>query len=76
MATQPKPVDLICVSAYKHDGQHIAVGEIVLGVEAELAKELTAAGRTRLATDEDKAAVAAAAKAAAKAPKAAAPAEA
>lgn len=53
MATEPKKVNLVCISAYKHDGQHIAVGEVVYDVESELAKELTGAGRTRLAKDDD-----------------------
>ena len=65
-----KKVDLCTISAFKHDGKHFAVGEIVPGVEAELAKELTGAGRTRLATDEDVAAAAAKAEAPAKAAKA------
>lgn len=64
-----KPVDLVCISPFKHDGAHIATGEILLNCDAELAKELAGAGRARLATAEDKAA-AAKAKAAAKAGKA------
>lgn len=48
-----KPVSLYTVSAFKHDGQHIAVGEVVENVDAELAKELTGAGRTRLATADE-----------------------
>jgi len=66
MATEPKPVNLIVTNACKIDGEHVAVGEILLNVEADLAIELTGAGRTRLATAED---IAAAEKAAAKATK-------
>lgn len=54
--TESKPVDLYTVDPFKHDGKHFAVGDLLLGVEAELAKELTGAGRTRLATAEDVAA--------------------
>ncbi len=62
---QPKPVNLYTVSAFKLDGEHIPVGHVCLAVESELALELTGAGRTRLATDDE---VAKAKKAAAKAP--------
>ena len=70
MSTNPegKPVDLVTTDAFKHDGKHWAIGDVLLGVEPDLAKELTGAGRTRLATDDDKAAVAKAAKKAEKAP--------
>lgn len=60
---QPKNVNLVATSAFKHDGEHIAVGAIVKNVDAELAKELAGQGRARLATDEDLAAAAKAAKA-------------
>lgn len=60
-----KPVSLFAVSAFKHDGQHFAVGDVVNDVEPELAKELTGAGRTRLATAEEVAAAARPAKKAA-----------
>lgn len=67
---EAKKVNLYTVTAFKHDGQHIAVGAVVFDVEAELAKELTGAGRTRLATPEEAAeAVKAAKKAAAEAAK-------
>lgn len=49
----PKPVNLVCINAFKLEGDHIAVGAVLKNVEAELAKELTGAGRTRLATEED-----------------------
>ena len=62
-----KPIDLVTIDAFKHDGKHWAVGEVLLAVEPDLAKELTGAGRTRLANDDDKAAVAKAAKKAEKA---------
>lgn len=51
----PKPVDLVAISAFKHDGEHIAVGTCVLDVESDLALELTGAGRTRLATADESA---------------------
>lgn len=57
-----KPVDLVCIAPFKHDGRHFAVGEVLQGCEAELAKELTGAGRTRLAKAEDLAPKAPAAK--------------
>jgi hypothetical protein len=50
---QSKPVTLYCTSAFKLEGKHIAVGTVLHDVEPELAKELTGAGRTRLATAED-----------------------
>lgn len=53
MATQPKTVNLYAINPFKHDGEHFAVGDVLFNVEAELAKELTGANRTRLATDED-----------------------
>lgn len=62
MATEPKTVNLIVTNACKVDGDHLAVGELLLNVEADLAIELTGAGRTRLATAEDIAAAEAAAK--------------
>ena len=53
----PKPVSIVVINACKVDGKHLAVGEVLLDVEPELAFELTGAGRTRLATAEDLAAV-------------------
>lgn len=50
---QPKTVHLMTISAFKREGEHIAVGTVLRDVEAELAKELTGAGRTRLATADD-----------------------
>lgn len=50
---QAKPVTLYCISAFKLEGKHIAVGTVINDVEPELAKELTGAGRTRLATADD-----------------------
>lgn len=67
MEKQGKPVDIVCVDPFKHDGQHIVKGQVLLAVEADLAKELAGNGRARLAKDEDKAAWAAAQKKAAKA---------
>jgi hypothetical protein len=55
MAT-PKPVSIVVVNACKVDGKHLAVGDVLLDVEPDLAFELTGAGRTRLATAEDLAA--------------------
>ena len=67
MATNdPKPVNLVCINACKIDGEHIAVGELLMNVESDLALELTGAARTRLATAEDIAAAEAKAKADAK----------
>ena len=52
---EPKNVDIYITDAVKIDGVHHAVGEILQGVEPELAKELAGAGRCRLATAEDSA---------------------
>ena len=49
----PKTVNLVTVDPFKHAGEHFAVGQVLANVEAELALELTGAGRTRLATEED-----------------------
>lgn len=49
----PKTVNLVTVDPFKHAGQHFAVGQVLTNVESELALELTGAGRTRLATEED-----------------------
>ena len=67
----PKTVNLVTLNPFKMEGQHYAVGEVLMNVETELALELTGAGRTRMASEEDIAAAAKAAKAA-KAEKAAA----
>lgn len=53
---EPKKVDLIVIDAVKVDGKHFAVGDVLKDCDPELAKELTAAGRTRLATPEEVAA--------------------
>lgn len=50
---EPKKVALYTISPFKHEGEHIAVGAVLRDVDAELAKELTGAGRTRLATAEE-----------------------
>lgn len=50
---EAKPVTLYCVNACVVDGEHVAVGTVLKNIEAELAKELTGAGRTRLATPEE-----------------------
>ena len=52
----PKTVNLVTVDPFKHAGQHFAVGQVLNDVDSELALELTGAGRTRLATEEDLAA--------------------
>lgn len=52
----PKTVNLVTCDPFKHDGRHYAVGDVLSGVDAELALELTGAGRTRLASDDDMAA--------------------
>ena len=56
MDKQGKPVDIVCVDAFKHDGQHIVVGQVLEAVEPDLAKELAGNGRARLAKAEDVAA--------------------
>lgn len=61
--TEGTPVPLMTISAFKHDGAHIAVGDVLHDIEPELAKELAGAGRVRLATADE---VAAAKKAGAK----------
>ena len=66
MAQEPKPVTLVVIDPVKIDGKHVAVGDILTDIDYELAVELTGAGRTRLATDDDIAAALDAAKAAAK----------
>lgn len=53
MAEKSKPVTLVTTSPFKMDGEHYEVGQIVPDVPAEQAKELTGAGRTKLATAED-----------------------
>jgi hypothetical protein len=58
----PKTVNLLTLNPFKMEGEHYAVGQVLTDVEAELALELTGAGRTRLASDEDMAAAAKAAK--------------
>lgn len=51
--SEGKPVTLICIDSCKIDGRHVARGEILPDVEPDLAKELTGAGRTRLAAPEE-----------------------
>jgi hypothetical protein len=48
-----KPVTLVTINPFKHEGKHYAEGEVLRDCDPELAKELTGAGRTRLATEED-----------------------
>lgn len=64
MQKQSKPVGLVCISPFKHDGAHIAVGDVLPAVDADLAKELAGAGRVRLASEEELAEAAKPAKAA------------
>jgi hypothetical protein len=47
------PVPLMTITAFKHDGKHYAVGDVLQDVEPELAKELAGAGRVRLASAEE-----------------------
>jgi hypothetical protein len=56
MDKETKPVTLVCINPCKVDGKHIGVGEILANVEYELAMDLTGAGRTRVATEDDLAA--------------------
>lgn len=51
--SKPKPVDLFVINGTKVDGQHYGVGDVLTNVEPDLAKELTGAARTRLATPEE-----------------------
>lgn len=51
--SQPKNVNLYVIDAVKVEGEHYGVGEVLIDVEPELAKELTGAGRTRLAADDE-----------------------
>lgn len=53
MSKTAEPVDLFCISGFKHDGRHFAVGDVLPAVEADLAKELAGNGRARLATAEE-----------------------
>lgn len=53
MDKQGKPVDVLCTSPFKHDGQHIENGQVITGMDSELAKELAGNGRVRLAKAED-----------------------
>lgn len=53
----PKTVNLVTTNAFKHDGKHYAVGDLLTNVDAELALDLTGSARTRLATEDDLAAV-------------------
>jgi hypothetical protein len=48
-----KPVDVVCINAFKHEGEHIPVGKVLYGVPAEDAINLAGSGRVRLATAED-----------------------
>lgn len=59
---EPKNVSIYITDAVKIEGAHHAVGEVLHNVEPELAKELAGAGRCRLATDDDTAQPAKAAK--------------
>lgn len=65
--SQAKTVNLYAITPFKLDGEHVAVGTVIEGVESERAKELTGAGRTRLASAEEAAPKRAKAEAAAKA---------
>jgi hypothetical protein len=50
---QAKSVTLVVIDACKVAGRHVSVGDILPDVPLDLALELTGAGRTRRATDED-----------------------
>lgn len=52
----PKAVDVVAATAFKLDGEHIAVGQLIRGMDGELAKELAGQARVRVATDEELAA--------------------
>ena len=53
MAKSDKTLNLYTENAFKHDGAHFAVGDVLIDVDVDLAMELTGAGRTRLATDDE-----------------------
>lgn len=50
---EAKPVTLIVIDSCKIAGRHVSRGEILPDTPADLARELTGAGRTRLATEAD-----------------------
>lgn len=70
MNKEGKPVTLVTLNGFKHDGRHYAVADILENVEPDLAKDLVGAGRAALATEENIAAAKGAAKLAAKGAKA------
>jgi hypothetical protein len=57
MAAKDKTLNLYTENAFKHEGEHYAVGSVLTDIDFDTAMELTGAGRTRLATAEDLAAV-------------------
>lgn len=59
---QPKPVTLVTIDPFKYNDRHYAKGDILKDVEPEMAMDLTGAGRTALATEDDIKAAAKAAK--------------
>lgn len=56
MSNKDKPLDLICIDPFKHEGKHYAVGDVLRNVPKDDALELAGAGRARLATEEEAAA--------------------
>ena len=64
MPETSKTCNLVTVSPFKHAGEHYVVGQVLHDVESDLALELTGAGRTRLASEDDLAAAKKPAKAA------------
>lgn len=67
MQQSAKPVDLVVVEPTKIEGKHVDAGTLLREVPADLAMELAAAGKVRVATEEVVAEYKARAKAAAKA---------
>lgn len=68
MNKAPKPLTLVVIDPVKIEGEHFAIGEILKDVDYDLASQLTGAGRTRLANEEDLAKASAKSKKAAPAP--------
>lgn len=53
MSTNTKPLHLIAIDGFKHEGRHYVPGEILRDADKDLALELAGAGRARLATSDE-----------------------
>jgi hypothetical protein len=58
MDKEGKPVTLVTLNGFKHEGEHYAPGDMLENVPPELATDLVGAGRAALATEEHLAAFA------------------